>query len=154
MQKVSIFVDVQNIYYTTKEFHNCHFNYNAFWAKATSNREVVKAIAYAINRQEMLNSFFEGKGQLISGPFAPGSWAYNLDINPIPYSPENANRLLDEAGFTERTKDGTRKRGSYTLEFSMMVPISKENETTKRVILSFQNYLEDVGIIRGRRWAL
>jgi peptide/nickel transport system substrate-binding protein len=114
-------------------------------------KEVRKAIAYAINRQEMLNSFFEGKGQLISGPFAPGSWAYNLDIRPIPFSPEDANRLLDEAGFTERTKDGTRKRGSYTLEFSMMVPISKENETTKRVILSFQNYLSGWSGRAGQR---
>ncbi|MBN2325143.1 MAG: hypothetical protein JXQ30_15545 [Spirochaetes bacterium] len=115
-------------------------------------KEVRKAIAYAINRQEMLNSFFEGKGQLISGPFAPGSWAYNLDVEPIPYSPETANRLLDVAGFTERTDDGVRKRGSYTLEFSMIVPISKENETTKRVILAFQNYLKDVGIRINLEW--
>ena len=108
--------------------------------------EVRKAISYAINRQEMLNSFFEGKGQLISGPFAPGSWAYNLDIDPIPYSPEISNRLLDRAGFTEKTKEGIRVRGSYELVFRMVVPISKENETTKRVILAFQNYLKDIGI--------
>ncbi len=34
MQKVSIYVDVQNIYYTTKQIHNCHFDYNAFWQKS------------------------------------------------------------------------------------------------------------------------
>jgi len=33
MQKVSIYVDVQNIYYTTKQIHNCHFDYNAFGKK-------------------------------------------------------------------------------------------------------------------------
>ncbi len=49
MEKVAIFVDVQNIYYTTKQGHNCHFNYNEFWAKATAGREVVKAVAYAID---------------------------------------------------------------------------------------------------------
>ena len=114
--------------------------------------EVRKAISYAINRQEMLGSFFEGKGQLISGPFAPGSWAYNLDIEPVPYSPEVANSLLDRAGFTERTKQGVRKRGSYQLKFQMVVPISKENETTKRVILAFQNYLKDVGIEIEIKW--
>jgi peptide/nickel transport system substrate-binding protein len=114
--------------------------------------EVRKAISYAINRQEMLGSFFEGKGQLISGPFAPGSWAYNLDIEPVPYSPEMANSLLDRAGFTERTKEGVRKRGSYQLKFQMVVPISKENETTKRVILAFQNYLKDVGIEIEIKW--
>ncbi|HEB29710.1 MAG TPA: hypothetical protein ENI15_02400 [Spirochaetes bacterium] len=114
--------------------------------------EVRKAISYAINRQEMLGSFFEGKGQLISGPFAPGSWAYNLDIEPVPYSPEVANSLLDRAGFTERTKQGVRKRGSYQLKFQMVVPISKGNETTKRVILAFQNYLKDVGIEIEIKW--
>jgi len=109
-------------------------------------KEVRKAITYAINRQEMLDSFFEGKGQLISGPFAPGSWAYNLDVKPLEYSPQKANALLDRVGFTERTKSGIRKKGSYELKFKMVVPISKENETTKRVILAFQNYLKRVGI--------
>jgi len=115
-------------------------------------KDVRRAISYAINRQEMLDSFFEGKGQLISGPFAPGSWAYNLDVEPIPYSPEEANRLLDRAGFTERTREGIRKRGSYKLEFELVVPISKENETTKRVILAFQDYLKNVGINVKIRW--
>jgi len=115
-------------------------------------RDVRSAISYAINRPEMLGSFFEGKGQVISGPFAPGSWAYNLDVEPVSFSPAMANRLLNRAGFTERTKDGTRVRGSYSLEFEMVVPISKENETTKRVILAFQNYLKAVGIKINIKW--
>ena len=50
VQKVSIFVDVQNIYYTTRDHYRCHFDYNAFWAVATQGREVVNAYAYAIYR--------------------------------------------------------------------------------------------------------
>ncbi len=50
MKKVSIFVDVQNIYYTTRDQYQCHFDYNAFWAAATQGREVVNAYAYAIHR--------------------------------------------------------------------------------------------------------
>ena len=52
MEKISIFVDVQNIYYTTKHSFGRHFNYNRFWQKITKGREVVKAIAYAIDRGE------------------------------------------------------------------------------------------------------
>lgn len=52
MKKVAVFVDVQNIYYTTKQIHKCHFDYNAFWAEVTANREVVTAIAYAIDRSD------------------------------------------------------------------------------------------------------
>tara|TARA_B100000029_G_C17299185_1_gene859973 strand:+ start:272 stop:748 length:477 start_codon:yes stop_codon:yes gene_type:complete len=50
MKKVSIFVDVQNIYYTTKQQFNSNFDYNKFWKLVTHGREVVTAIAYTTNR--------------------------------------------------------------------------------------------------------
>lgn len=50
MKKVAIFVDVQNIFYTTRQIHGRNFDYNAFWRVATTNREVVAATAYAIDR--------------------------------------------------------------------------------------------------------
>jgi uncharacterized LabA/DUF88 family protein len=59
MKNVSIFVDVQNIYYTTKQSYNCNFDYNAFWAEVTSNRKVVRAIAYAIDRGDVKQEQFQ-----------------------------------------------------------------------------------------------
>lgn len=49
-RKVAIFVDVQNVYYTTGQAFGRHFDYNAFWAAATRERQVVQALAYAIDR--------------------------------------------------------------------------------------------------------
>lgn len=45
-----MFVDVQNIYYTVKQAYNCHFNYTKFIADATHDRQLVKVIAYAIDK--------------------------------------------------------------------------------------------------------
>ena len=50
MKKVSIFVDVQNIYYTTKQQFNSNFDYNKFWKLVTFQREVIGAFAYTTNR--------------------------------------------------------------------------------------------------------
>ena len=50
MKKVSIFVDVQNIYYTTKQQFNSNFDYNKFWKLVTSQRQVVGAFAYTTDR--------------------------------------------------------------------------------------------------------
>jgi uncharacterized LabA/DUF88 family protein len=50
VKKVAIFVDVQNIFYTTKQAHGRNFDYNAFWRIATADREVVAATAYAIDK--------------------------------------------------------------------------------------------------------
>lgn len=58
-KKVCVFVDVQNIYYTTKQIYHKHFDYNAFWAKATSDRKVVKAISYAVERNDLKQKQFQ-----------------------------------------------------------------------------------------------
>ncbi|MFZ0453131.1 MAG: NYN domain-containing protein [Ignavibacteriaceae bacterium] len=50
LKRVSVFVDVQNIYYTVKEIYNCHFNYNKFILDVSDKRELIKAIAYAIDK--------------------------------------------------------------------------------------------------------
>jgi uncharacterized LabA/DUF88 family protein len=59
MDKVAIFVDVQNIYYTTKQAFGCHFDYNVFWRRVSNNREVVKAIAYTCNRGDTKQKEFQ-----------------------------------------------------------------------------------------------
>jgi len=50
MEKVTILVDAQNIYYTTKQAYSCGFDYNEFWKRAASNREIVRAVAYSCER--------------------------------------------------------------------------------------------------------
>jgi uncharacterized LabA/DUF88 family protein len=57
MKKVSLFVDVQNIYYTTRDCYGLHFHYNAFWPQATRDRELVDAFAYAIRGNEKQGQF-------------------------------------------------------------------------------------------------
>ena len=48
--KLAIFVDIQNIYYTTRDTFNRSFNYKSFWKKIESTGEIVRANAYAIDK--------------------------------------------------------------------------------------------------------
>ena len=98
MEKVNIFVDVQNIYYTTKQIYKSHFNYNAFWKRVTSNREVVKAIAYGIDRgdekQKQFQNILRGIGfELKLKPYiqrsdgsAKGDWDVGITIDVMEYA--------------------------------------------------------------------
>jgi peptide/nickel transport system substrate-binding protein len=108
-------------------------------------KNVRKAFTYAVNRQEMLESFFNNRGTIISGPFAPGSWAYNLDVLPLLFDPEKAKTLLREAGFSAGA-DGFMQKDGKRLSFSLKVPIEKESEAVKRVVLAFKNYLKNIGV--------
>ncbi len=59
MERVAIFVDVQNIYYTCKHRHQKHFNYANFWRRATADRQVVAAFAYATERGDSKQRGFQ-----------------------------------------------------------------------------------------------
>ena len=50
MDRVAVFVDVQNVYYTVKQQYNCHFDYGVFLKEVTAGRNLVKAIAYAVDK--------------------------------------------------------------------------------------------------------
>jgi len=59
VEKVSIFVDVQNIYYTCRQAYQGNFDYNKFWADVTSDREVISAFAYATDRGDKKQAQFQ-----------------------------------------------------------------------------------------------
>ena len=59
MEKISIFVDVQNIYYTCRQSYQKNFDYNKFWSEATCNRELLGAYAYATDRGDAKQMQFQ-----------------------------------------------------------------------------------------------
>ena len=101
MKNVLILVDVQNIYYTTRDAYGCHFDYNAFWAQATANRHVVNAFAYAIERgdkkQKQFQNILKGIGfEVKLKPFiqradgtAKGDWDVDITLDAI----EHGNKV-------------------------------------------------------------
>ncbi len=50
MSKIAIFVDVQNIYYTTRDTFSRQFNYQKLWNRISKQGEIVCANAYATHR--------------------------------------------------------------------------------------------------------
>jgi len=48
--KIAIFADVQNIYYTTREAYGRQFNYRKLWQRVSTQGAIISATAYAIDR--------------------------------------------------------------------------------------------------------
>jgi uncharacterized LabA/DUF88 family protein len=59
LEKICIFVDVQNIYYTCRQTYQKNFDYNKFWAEATGDRELLGAYAYATDRGDAKQMQFQ-----------------------------------------------------------------------------------------------
>lgn len=109
MLKVAIFVDVQNVYYTSRSVFKRNFDYNTFWSKATENRQVVKAFAYAIDRGDQKQHEFQNILRAIGfevklKPFiqrsdgsAKGDWDVGITIDAMEYA-EQADVIVLVSG--------------------------------------------------------
>ncbi|MGD9856989.1 MAG: ABC transporter substrate-binding protein, partial [Planctomycetaceae bacterium] len=62
------------------------------------DKRVRRAIAMGVNVDEYVASSLLGLGEAGKGPIAPGSWAFDPNIPLIPYDPDGARALLEEAG--------------------------------------------------------
>ena len=99
MEKVLVLVDVQNIYYTTRQAYQRNFDYNRFWALLNQKRKVVKAIAYAIDRGDEKQRQFQNILRAIGfevklKPFiqrsdgsAKGDWDVGITLDAVEYAP-------------------------------------------------------------------
>ncbi len=52
MNKIALFADVQNIYYTTRQAHGRQFNYRELWKRVSKQGDIVLANAYATQRHD------------------------------------------------------------------------------------------------------
>lgn len=50
VNRIALFADVQNIYYTTRQTYARQFNYRKLWQQVSSKGDIVIANAYAIDR--------------------------------------------------------------------------------------------------------
>ena len=106
METVTILVDVQNVYYTNKSAYKRNFDYNKFWAQATKNRKVVKAIAYAIDsgddKQKQFQNILRAIGFEVklkpyiqrSDGSAKGDWDVGITLDGIEYAEQSDTVIL------------------------------------------------------------
>lgn len=106
METISILVDVQNVYYTTKQAYGRNFDYNKFWARATKNRKVVKAVAYAIDRGDEKQKQFQNILKAIgfevklkpyiqrSDGSAKGDWDVGIALDAMEYAEHSDTTIL------------------------------------------------------------
>ena len=68
------------------------------------DKRVRQAIAYAIDKREIVDVILFGLGSPATGPYVPNTWPYNPNVKKYEYNPEKAKQLLKEAGWKETTE--------------------------------------------------
>lgn len=100
MNRIAVFADVQNIYYTTRQAYGRQFNYRKLWQKISCEGEIISATAYAIHRGEDSQLKFQNALKHIgfsvklkpyiqrSDGSAKGDWDVGIAIDVMDTAPE------------------------------------------------------------------
>lgn len=60
---------------------------------------VRRALDMSVNKKAILESVYQGRGQLATNPMPPAQWGYDKRIRDAPYDIDKAKALLTEAGY-------------------------------------------------------
>ena len=107
--------------------------------------KVRQAVNYAINKQAIVDAFFEGYANVAKNPMPPSVSGYNEDVEGYAFDPEKAKALLSESSYN----------GEELELWAMPVPRPYMPDGQK-VAEAIQKNLEDVGIktkIVSYEWA-
>jgi peptide/nickel transport system substrate-binding protein len=105
---------------------------------------VRRAIALAIDKNELIEGVLLGFGLVANGPFKPDMWAYNPNVKPYPYEPQEAQKLLAEAGWVDTNRDGVLDKEGQNFVLTIMT--NQGNRVREQTGLVIQARLKDVGI--------
>lgn len=100
-----------------------------------ADRRVRRALTMGLDRQSLMHQIFQDKQSVANGPVNPLDWVYDPATPTVPFDPDGANALLDEAGW-KRGGDGIRRDASgKKLSVELMTTAGLRNrEVTELVI--------------------
>ena len=106
---------------------------------------VRRALAMAIDREEILQGLRHGLGEVAVGPIMPFHWAYDDDLAPLPFDPDSARALLAAAGIRDRDEDGVAELPDGS-EFEIRLKLPAGSATNRDIAGAVRNDLRAIGV--------
>ncbi len=107
------------------------------------DKRVRQAIAYAIDKSEIVDVVLFGLGSPATGPYVPNTWPYNPNVKEYKYGPEKAKQLLKEAGWVPNSK-GILEKDGKPFEFTIRTNMGNTLRMNTATIIQWR--LAKVGI--------
>ena len=107
--------------------------------------KVRRALTMGIDRKRIINQILNEMGIEMSAPFYPFSDSYDSSLQPWPYDPRAAKRLLEEEGFRDLDGDGIIET-EEGLKFEFALSYYVKNPTTKAICEYVSTALKEIGI--------
>jgi len=111
--------------------------------KPFDDPRVRRALGMAIDIDKIIEYVLYGQGEKITGPFVKQTDYYNHHIQPLPYDPKGALKLLAAAGW-QRNKAGWLEKDGQRFKFTLIT--NSGNDLRKAILAIAQNAWKQIGI--------
>ncbi|MFQ5586075.1 MAG: peptide-binding protein [Thermodesulfobacteriota bacterium] len=119
-----------------------------------ADKRVRQALAYGIDKQEIVDGVLLGLGSPATGPYVPETWPYNPNVKKYEYDKERALSLLREAGWEDNDGDGLLDKDGSPFEFTILTNMGNNSRLKTATIIQWR--LKMIGIkvnIKAVEWA-
>ena len=106
---------------------------------------VRRALTMAIDRGEIIQALRAGEGQVAAGPIHPNHWAYDPELEPLPFDTAAARVLLAEAGILDRNGDSLLDRADGS-DFAFDLEFQANSDFNRNMAQMIQADLAAIGI--------
>jgi peptide/nickel transport system substrate-binding protein len=106
--------------------------------------EVRRALTFAIDRKTIVDTILGPLGRVASTPYMASIWAHDRTIQPLPYDPEQARRILAAKGWKDTDGDGILDKGGKPFAFELITNAGNSLRADATVMI--QSQLRKVGI--------
>ncbi len=107
------------------------------------DKRVRRALGMAIDTDKIIRYVMYDQAERITGPFVKQTDYYDKSVKPLPYDPEGALRLLEEAGW-RKNSDGRLEKDGKVFAFTLIT--NSGNELRKSILTIAQDSWKKIGI--------
>jgi peptide/nickel transport system substrate-binding protein len=107
-------------------------------------REVRRALAQAIDREQILAESLAGRGLLLAASLPPGHWAAGPELTWPAYDPGQARRLLAQAGLVDSDGDGWLDRAGDPVRLALRT--NADNDLRRSLAILVSQYWRQAGL--------
>jgi peptide/nickel transport system substrate-binding protein len=118
------------------------------------DKRVRQAIAYAIDKSEIIDVVLFGLGNPATGPYVPNTWPYNPNVKKYEYDTGKAKHLLKEAGWEDTDGDGILDKDGRPFRFTILTNMGNKLRMNTATIIQWR--LAHIGIkvdIKALEWS-
>ncbi len=141
IDRVRTHQDLQLVIYDDRSYTHVCWNTEK---PLLADPRIRRALSSAIDRETLIDVVYGGFGRLGVGPVLSSFWAFNRDLEPVPFDPDAARDVFEASGWSDTDGDGVLDKAGIDFAIELLAPA--ENELRQDLAILIQEDLKRIGV--------